>query len=106
MGTSGRAPCRVVPASRRLQRDSSVRNPLNALTTLETDRRYLAVVPAYNESSTIEHVIGSLYEHVPHYDVLVVDDGSTDDTGLRARALGAHIARLPFNLGIGGAMQT
>jgi glycosyltransferase involved in cell wall biosynthesis len=92
-------------ASARLRRPTPV-NAVTAVETLETSSRYLAVVPAYNESSTIEHVIDSLYEHAPRYDVLVVDDGSTDDTGFRARAMGARIARHPFNLGIGGAMQT
>jgi glycosyltransferase involved in cell wall biosynthesis len=76
------------------------------VTAVETINRSLAVVPAYNESSTIEHVISSLHEYAPGYDVLVVDDGSTDDTGARASAMGARIARHPFNLGIGGAMQT
>jgi glycosyltransferase involved in cell wall biosynthesis len=76
------------------------------VTAVETINRSLAVVPAYNESSTIEQVISSLHEYAPGYDVLVVDDGSTDDTGARASAMGARIARHPFNLGIGGAMQT
>ena len=73
---------------------------------METSSRQLAVVPAYNESSTVENVILSLYEHASSYDVLVVDDGSTDDTGALARGLGARTVRHPFNLGIGGAMQT
>jgi len=73
---------------------------------MDITSRYLAVVPAYNESSTIERVIRSLRKYAPRYDVLVVDDGSTDDTGARARARGARTARHPFNLGIGGAMQT
>jgi glycosyltransferase involved in cell wall biosynthesis len=69
-------------------------------------RSFLAVVPAYNESATIETVIGSLREHAPDFDVLVLDDGSTDDTADRARRAGAMVVRLPFNLGIGGAVQT
>jgi glycosyltransferase involved in cell wall biosynthesis len=40
------------------------------------------------------------------FDVVVVDDGSTDDTAARAAAAGATVIRLPFNLGIGGAMQS
>jgi glycosyltransferase involved in cell wall biosynthesis len=65
----------------------------------------LAVVPAYNEASTIEHVVRKLRDVAPDYDVLVVDDGSTDDTTSRARAAGARVIRLPYNLGIGGAVQ-
>jgi glycosyltransferase involved in cell wall biosynthesis len=67
--------------------------------------RHLAVIPAYNESDTVVGVIGSLREHEPGFDVLVVVDGSTDRTGPLAREAGATVLRLPFNLGIGGAVQ-
>jgi glycosyltransferase involved in cell wall biosynthesis len=66
---------------------------------------HLAVVPAYNEQASIARVIDSLHEHVPDFDILVVDDGSTDRTGQIARDLGATVVRHPFNLGIGGAVQ-
>jgi glycosyltransferase involved in cell wall biosynthesis len=66
---------------------------------------HLAVVPAYNEEASIARVIDSLGAHVPDFDVLVVDDGSTDSTGKIARDLGAKVVRHPFNLGIGGAVQ-
>lgn len=67
---------------------------------------YLAVVPAYNESATIVGVVESLREQAPAFDTLVIDDGSTDDTGVLATAAGATVVKLPFNLGIGGAVQT
>lgn len=67
--------------------------------------RHLAVIPAYNESQTVVGVIQSLHEHAPDFDLLVVDDGSTDRTGALAREAGATVLRLPFNLGIGGAVQ-
>src|SRR3954447_15916014 len=66
---------------------------------------HLAVIPAYNEQASIARVIDSLGEHVPDFDILVVDDGSTDRTGQIARDLGARVVRHPFNLGIGGAVQ-
>jgi glycosyltransferase involved in cell wall biosynthesis len=69
-------------------------------------RRSLAIVPAYNEEATIGRVVGDLKEKAPAFDVVVIDDGSTDRTVQRARAAGATVIRLPFNLGIGGAMQT
>jgi glycosyltransferase involved in cell wall biosynthesis len=67
---------------------------------------YLAVVPAYNESETIATVVRALREHAPRFDTLVIDDGSTDATAAIARSAGARVLRLPFNLGIGGAVQT
>jgi len=69
--------------------------------------RVLVIIPAYNESETIAAVIGNLQRHVPDYDILVVDDGSSDDTAAVARAFpNVQLVRLPYNLGIGGAMQT
>jgi glycosyltransferase involved in cell wall biosynthesis len=65
----------------------------------------LAVVPAYNERATILDVLRSIRERAPEFDVLVVDDGSTDGTADLAQAAGANVLRLPFNLGIGGAVQ-
>lgn len=65
----------------------------------------LAVVPAYNEDRTVAEVVRSIREEVPDFDILVVDDGSTDRTAELAERAGAWVLRLPFNLGIGGAVQ-
>lgn len=65
----------------------------------------VAVVPAYNESATIVSVVEALREHAPEFEVLVVDDGSTDETAGLARMAGARVLSLPFNLGIGGSVQ-
>jgi glycosyltransferase involved in cell wall biosynthesis len=69
------------------------------------DKR-LAIVPAYNEAGSIMATIQDLQRHAPTFDVLVVDDGSTDDTARLARGAGARVLRHPFNLGIGGAVQS
>jgi glycosyltransferase involved in cell wall biosynthesis len=68
--------------------------------------RTLVFIPAWNEESSIAGVIAGVREAIPEADVLVVDDGSTDATGARARAAGARVARLPFNQGVGAAQQT
>jgi len=70
------------------------------------EARFLAVVPAYNEASTLGAVLDELADHVPHFDIVVVDDGSTDETARVARQHGARVLRHPFNLGIGGAVQS
>jgi glycosyltransferase involved in cell wall biosynthesis len=67
--------------------------------------RKLAVVPAYNEAAAVGNVVNALHERAPTYDILVVDDGSTDSTARMARNAGAQVLTLPFNLGIGGAVQ-
>jgi glycosyltransferase involved in cell wall biosynthesis len=66
----------------------------------------LAIVPAHNEVGAISSTIAAIRQWAPEFDVLVVDDGSSDATAKRASAAGAAVLRLPFNLGIGGAMQS
>jgi glycosyltransferase involved in cell wall biosynthesis len=68
--------------------------------------RCLAIIPAYNEAASVADVVRSLRRHAPGFDALVVDDGSTDATAQVARAAGARVVRHPFNLGIGGAVQS
>jgi len=63
-----------------------------------------AVVPAYNESGTIGAVIEETLEYVD--EVIVVDDGSTDDTDDIARELGATVVPHAINTGVGGAVRT
>ena len=66
----------------------------------------LAIVPALNEEETVGRVIDEIRSFDSGFDIVVVDDGSTDRTAGIAADRGAHVVRLPFNLGIGGAMQT
>jgi glycosyltransferase involved in cell wall biosynthesis len=68
--------------------------------------RTLVFIPAWNEEASIGEVIGDVFEHRPDVDLLVVDDGSTDATADRAREAGAVVASLPFNQGLGAALQT
>jgi glycosyltransferase involved in cell wall biosynthesis len=62
------------------------------------------VIPAYNEAGKIADVVADVLQVFP--DVVVVDDGSADDTALRARAAGASVVVHPINLGQGAALQT
>ncbi|PKH44352.1 Glycosyl transferase family 2 [Nocardioides alpinus] len=68
--------------------------------------RVLIIVPAWNEQDAIAGTIAEIRECVPDADLLVIDDGSRDFTVDRARAAGATVCPLPFNLGVGGAMRT
>jgi hypothetical protein len=66
----------------------------------------LVFIPAWNEGASVADVIAGVRERLPDADVLVVDDGSTDATAARAREAGATVASLPFNQGLGAALQT
>lgn len=66
----------------------------------------LVIVPAWNEEATIGAVLAEIAGALPDVDVLVVDDGSDDDTARIADAAGVLVARLPVNLGVGAAMRT
>lgn len=66
----------------------------------------LVIIPAYNEAKNIAMVIEGLQKSTPWLDVLVVNDGSSDETAEIALAAGADVISLPVNLGIGGAVQT
>ncbi|MEM7199977.1 MAG: glycosyltransferase family 2 protein [Planctomycetota bacterium] len=66
----------------------------------------LILIPAHNEAGRIHRVIEGVRGSHPRADVVVVDDGSTDETGEEARARGARVLRHPFNLGYGASLLT
>ncbi|USB32953.1 glycosyltransferase family 2 protein [Paenibacillus sp. YPG26] len=68
--------------------------------------KILIIIPAYNEEGSIVRVIQDINTHAPEADIVVVNDGSTDRTEELALGAGAHVLTMPFNVGIGGGMQT
>src|SRR6266511_3039134 len=80
--------------------------PRDSVLAQLTELERIAIVPALNEEETVGRVIGEIRDFDPGFDIVVVDDGSTDRTAGMAADRGAHVLRLPFNLGIGGAVQT
>jgi glycosyltransferase involved in cell wall biosynthesis len=68
--------------------------------------RTLVFIPAWNEEASVAEVIADVRKALPEADILVVDDGSTDATAARARECEALVASLPFNQGLGAALQT
>jgi glycosyltransferase involved in cell wall biosynthesis len=68
--------------------------------------RTLVFIPAWNEEASIAAVVADVRKHLAGADILVVDDGSTDATTPRARECGVLVATLPFNQGLGAALQT
>lgn len=72
---------------------------------MDVKQKVLIIIPAYNEEQSVGKVVEEVHTHLPQAEVLVVNDGSTDLTSEIAKSKGAIVLNLPFNLGIGGAMQ-
>ena len=72
----------------------------------KTSIRSLLIIPALNEERTLPDVLADVRRTLPDLDVLVIDDGSRDNTAHAARMAGASVVRHPFNLGYGAAIQT
>ncbi len=69
-------------------------------------KKVLIVIPAYNEEENIQTVINEVFETNDMVDVVVINDGSKDETLEKAKKTKAKVIDLPNNLGIGGAVQT
>ncbi len=67
--------------------------------------RVLVIMPAWNEAESVGNTVREVLSVGRPYDVLVVNDGSTDTTAAVAKTAGATVLTLPFNLGVGGAMR-
>lgn len=91
-----------LPPSRHLYND-----PTDTIKVMpEPLQRTLIVMPAFNEEQSVAAVVREVFGKLPGVSVLVVNDGSTDQTTREALSAGALVAELPFNLGVGGAMRT
>ncbi|MCX5884705.1 MAG: glycosyltransferase family 2 protein [Proteobacteria bacterium] len=70
------------------------------------DQNTLILIPAFNEEKNIKQVISGIKQLWPETHILVVNDGSRDDTASVALKIGGEVISLPFNLGYGVALQT
>jgi glycosyltransferase involved in cell wall biosynthesis len=68
--------------------------------------RTTVVIPAFNEEAAIGEVVARVRARGAWAEVMVVDDGSTDETAARAEAAGARVVRHPYNKGNGAAIKT
>ena len=94
----------VTSASRAPARDTLGEN--RAAAPLPAALRRIAIVPARDEAGAVAGVIQEIRAYDPELEILVIDDASADGTADVAARAGATVVRLPFNLGIGGAVQT
>ncbi|MDY6052228.1 MAG: glycosyltransferase family 2 protein [Rothia sp. (in: high G+C Gram-positive bacteria)] len=70
------------------------------------DPSVLVIMPAWNEEEAIGATIADLRAKAPWVDLVVINDGSTDNTAQAARQAGAFVIDLPYNMGVGAAMRT
>jgi glycosyltransferase involved in cell wall biosynthesis len=70
------------------------------------DQTVWVVIPAYNEAGVLKEVLGELRDYNRLYNIVVVDDGSSDETVSVASGFDVHILRHPVNLGEGAAIAT
>ncbi len=68
--------------------------------------RILIILPALNEGASIARTVRNIRQHMPMADVVVINDGSTDDTAAQAATAGAIVLHMPYNVGIGASVQT
>lgn len=68
--------------------------------------RISIVIPVYNEATTIGGIVFKIKELYPDYEIIVVNDGSTDDTAAISRDAGAHVHSHPYNIGNGAAVKS
>jgi len=73
---------------------------------MEKDRKTLVLIPAFNEGRNLLQVIAGIKQFYPEVNILVVNDGSSDNTYTVAKKAGAEVIDLTFNLGYGVALQT
>ena len=69
-------------------------------------KRMLVILPALNEAANLPKTLIHIRQVEPHADILVVNDGSIDNTGDVAAAHGAQVLTMPYNVGIGAGVQT
>lgn len=72
----------------------------------QKNKKILIIIPAFNEEASIGKVIDGIRECLPEADIVIVNDGSKDKTSQLAREKGTVVLDLPYNMGIGAAMQT
>ena len=64
------------------------------------------ILPVFNEAQNIGYVIKSITERFPRIEIIVINDGSTDNTAEEAKKAGAFVYNHPYNIGNGAAIKT
>ncbi|MBW2602835.1 MAG: glycosyltransferase family 2 protein [Deltaproteobacteria bacterium] len=68
--------------------------------------KFSVIIPCYNESQTIGRLVNNISNLYPDFEIIVIDDGSTDDTAVIAEEAGATVYSHPYNIGNGAAIKS
>ncbi len=71
-----------------------------------SESKISVIIPAYNEASTIGNIVSKIRKLYPDFEIIVVNDGSTDDTAVKAKNAGAKVHNHPYNIGNGAAVKS
>lgn len=74
------------------------------MTTRET--KVSIIIPAYNEAGNIESIVSDIKDRYPAFEIVVINDGSTDNTAAEAQGAGAKVFSHPYNIGNGAAVKS
>jgi glycosyltransferase involved in cell wall biosynthesis len=70
------------------------------------DAKVTVIIPAHNEAQTVGDLISKIKDFYPEFEIIVVNDGSTDDTGAIAKKAGALVYSHPYSIGNGAAVKS
>jgi glycosyltransferase involved in cell wall biosynthesis len=73
---------------------------------ITSETRVSIIIPAYNEAGNIENIVADIKVRYPAYEIIVINDGSTDNTAAEAQRAGAKVFSHPYNIGNGAAVKS
>ncbi len=73
---------------------------------ITSETKVSIIIPVYNEGGIIENIVSDIKALYPAYEIIVINDGSTDNTAAEAQRAGAKVFSHPYNIGNGAAIKS
>jgi len=71
-----------------------------------SNNKVTVIIPVYNEAGSIGNIVSEIFSLYPDFEVIVINDGSVDDTATEAENAGATVYSHPYNVGNGAAVKS